>query len=558
MSKKQIQPIDYTWYTAENPYTPGEDERITADQLNNIIKSTINSLVDNSNEELAYKILINVHPDTLNNPMPGQVYMGTTGGRLWWKDEYGDVVWIRGINDEDGSLILMEQDPAQAGTPPNGTYLLGVKDNIIWLKNQHGMISFLNGKEIQQPVVVDNETTFIFSEMFGSNVWVFVDSGFMDPASYTITNGDTIEFASPLSKGQIITIISSGYPDTQTSGSLITKFKELEDTPDDYLRQARHVVRVKSDESGLEFVPLDMIDTEYIFTYSDAMGAPLTGQITFDHPDITLATSMYVSNENEFGDDISPYLELIPQYGFIKITSPKRGITFKVDPVDSPGAHKTFTILDVVADHVQPPGLVDGDELAFKFAGPAEFSVLTLDDTPDNYQDQQWKHLRVREDEKGVEFVDLKPRVVLSPTQPDGHIFIKGAAGREEFMYETLPDYFKGKQVMISIHFTGLAQEPPSPTPADFSAWSLKFVVVDGMTTNPISQVSSAAARSELGYMYQTTAVMIGEFLDTLNPLELKIDLEVPWDSTNFPVNNDQQMLDNNSRGRSRVSIELI
>ena len=154
-----------------------------------------------------------------------------------------------------------------------------------WLTEKTGWISPLFGENYAIKVFVnDIAKTQLYSHA-NNYEWVFdYNSGVLrflnNVPSSVITNGIKI----------------SGYHYTGQKGlNLISRFTELQDTPNTFYKQSEKILRVKSDESGIEFVSLDTSNISISNDISPSLGGDLniTGHklFTTDNKDIRIMAS---------------------------------------------------------------------------------------------------------------------------------------------------------------------------------------------------------------------------------------------------------------------------
>jgi hypothetical protein len=292
-------------------------------------------------------------------------------------------------------------------------------------------------------------------------------------------------------------------------GGGVTAFSGLSDVPASYSGQANKVVKVKADESGLEFTPGA---TPTVFTGLTDAPASYSGQ----------AGKVPVVNVGEtglvFGSPVSTYLALSDSpdsyagqaYRIVSVKGDESGLEFS-----AAAAPSTLLALTDTPDSYASQALkflrVNAGGTAVEFttsSGPANF--LELPDTPDTYASQALKIVRVNTAATALEFASLDLTTLLGLTDtPDSYagsaykvLTVKGDMSGIEFSSAATPTSFIGltdapttytgqgsKTVKVKSDATGLefVTVPAGITafvgltdvPASFSGQALKGVRVN-------------------------------------------------------------------------------
>ncbi len=238
------------------------------------------------------------------------------------------------------------------------------------------------------------------------------------------------------------------------SGDGVDKFKDLKDTPDSYSDKANYILRVNSDEDGIEFVEggensgidADMVDGKHAsdFASSDHTHKleDLTDVDTSDRSDGYILKwdedkSKYVHVEPTNGDGASKFTDLddtpdsYDDKGnyLLRVNSDENAIEFvqggsgsgiDADKLDGKEAddfaekdhnHNLSDLLDVDASDKADGKILQWDEDSGKHiyvdkdsSDDSSSTFKDLDDTPDSYTDKAHYLVRVNQDEDGLEF----------------------------------------------------------------------------------------------------------------------------------------------------------
>lgn len=356
---------------------------------------------------------------------------------------------------------------------------------------------------------IDNDTTGAFSVTIktASGTGVALASG---------TNGAVF------CDGTNVVSISTG----AGGGGGATAFTGLTDAPASYSGQANKAVKVKADESGLEF-STDAVPT--VFTGLTDVPASYSGQ----------AGKVPVVNPGEtgleFGSPVSTFLALTDspdsyvgyEYRVVSVNGDGTGLEFT-----TAAAPSTFLALTDAPDTYTANALkvvrVNAAGTALEFAtgtGPQNF--LELPDTPSAYTASALKFLRVNAAMTAVEFASLDLTTLLGLTDtPDTYagaayrvITVKGDESGVEFSEAAAPTAFIGltdapasysghgsKTVKVKADATGLefvtvpatvtAFTGLSDVPADYTGAALKKVRVNagGTALEFVTDTSGATA----------------------------------------------------------------
>jgi hypothetical protein len=300
---------------------------------------------------------------------------------------------------------------------------------------------------------IDNDTTGAFSVTIktAAGTGVALASG---------TNGAVF------CDGTNVVSISTG----AGGGGGATAFTGLTDAPASYSGQANKVVKVKADETGLEFSP-DAAPT--VFTGLTDAPASYSGQAG-KVPKVNVGETGL-----EFGDPVSTFLALTDspssyagyEYRVVSVKGDGTGLEFT-----TAAAPSTFLALTDAPDTYASQALkmvrVNAAGTGLEFAtgtGPQNF--LELPDTPASYAASALKILRVNAAMTAVEFASLDLTSLLGLTDtPDTYagaayrvITVKGDETGVEFSEAATPTSFVGL----------------TDTPADYTGSALKKVRVN-------------------------------------------------------------------------------
>jgi len=234
-------------------------------------------------------------------------------------------------------------------------------------------------------------------------------------------------------------------------GGGASAFTGLSDVPASYSGQANKIVKVKADESGLEY---SSAAAPTVFTGLTDAPASYTGQAG-KVPVVNLAETGL-----EFGSPVSSYLALndTPNaytgqaFRLVSVKGDESGLEFS-----AAAAPSTLLALTDTPDSYASQALkvlrVNAAGTAVEFAtgtGPANF--LELPDTPDAYSSQALKFLRVNAAMTGLEFAPLSTTTLLALTDtPDSYagsafkvVTVKGDESGIEFSAGATPTSFIG------------------------------------------------------------------------------------------------------------------
>jgi len=234
-------------------------------------------------------------------------------------------------------------------------------------------------------------------------------------------------------------------------GGGASAFTGLSDVPASYSGQANKVVKVKADESGLEF---STGAAPTVFTGLTDAPASYTGQAG-KVPVVNLAETGL-----EFGSPVSSYLALSDTpnaytgqaFRVVSVKGDESGLEFS-----AAAAPSTLLALSDTPDTYASQALkvlrVNAAGTGVEFAigsGPANF--LELPDTPDNYASSALQFVRVNAAMTGLEFAPLSTTTLLALTDtPDTYagsafkvITVKGDESGIEFSAGATPTSFIG------------------------------------------------------------------------------------------------------------------
>jgi hypothetical protein len=234
-------------------------------------------------------------------------------------------------------------------------------------------------------------------------------------------------------------------------GGGASAFTGLSDVPASYSGQANKVVKVKADETGLEY---SSAAAPTVFTGLTDAPASYTGQAG-KVPVVNLTETGL-----EFGSPVSSYLALSDTpnaytgqaFRLVSVKGDESGLEFS-----AAAAPSTLLALTDTPDSYASQALkvlrVNAAGTAVEFAigsGPANF--LELPDTPDAYSSQALKFLRVNAAMTGLEFAPLSTTTLLALTDtPDSYagsafkvVTVKGDETGIEFSAGATPTSFIG------------------------------------------------------------------------------------------------------------------
>ena len=234
-------------------------------------------------------------------------------------------------------------------------------------------------------------------------------------------------------------------------GGGASAFTGLSDVPASYSGQANKIVKVKADESGLEY---SSASAPTVFTGLTDAPASYTGQAG-KVPVVNLAETGL-----EFGSPVSSYLALndTPNaytgqaFRLVSVKGDESGLEFSAAAAPSTLLGLTDTP-DSYASQALKVLRVNAAGTAVEFAigsGPANF--LELPDTPDAYSSSALKFLRVNAAMTALEFAALDVTTLLGLTDtPDSYagsaykvVTVKGDESGIEFSAAATPTSFIG------------------------------------------------------------------------------------------------------------------
>lgn len=234
-------------------------------------------------------------------------------------------------------------------------------------------------------------------------------------------------------------------------GGGASAFTGLSDVPASYSGQANKIVKVKADESGLEY---SSAAAPTVFTGLTDAPASYTGQAG-KVPVVNLAETGL-----EFGSPVSSYLALSDTpnaytgqaFRLVSVKGDESGLEFSVAAAPSTLLGLTDTP-DSYASQALKVLRVNAAGTAVEFAigsGPANF--LELPDTPDAYSSSALKFLRVNAAMTALEFAALDVTTLLGLTDtPDSYagsaykvVTVKGDESGIEFSAGATPTSFIG------------------------------------------------------------------------------------------------------------------
>ena len=248
--------------------------------------------------------------------------------------------------------------------------------------------------------------------------------------------------------GTNVVSIASG---TGGGGGGASAFTGLSDVPASYSGQANKLVKVKADESGLEYTSAT---APTVFTGLTDAPASYTGQAG--------KVPVVKGDESglEFGSPVSTYLALTDTpdsfagqaFRVVSVKGDESGLEFSAAAAPSTLLALTDTP-DTYASSALKVLRVNAAGTGVEFAvgtGPANF--LELPDTPDNYASQALKFVRVNAAATGLEFAALSTTTLLGLTDtPDSYagaafkvVTVKGDESGIEFSAGATPTSFIG------------------------------------------------------------------------------------------------------------------